>query len=153
MRSSRIALVVGLIGSITAALAYSFLQTDHPDAAITSVESTSESLDGTSTESAGTSAMRVSIDPETGGLVQSPATLSKVDDELQESLSRSTEGLVQVHHPDGSVSVNLQGRFQSASMARIDSSGKLHTTCVDNHGAANAFCDGKHDQNPVAEER
>ena len=98
--------------------------------------------------------MRVSIDPETGELAPGHVPVGKAEDaDLQESLNRSSEGLVEVHHPDGSVSVDLQGRFHNASMARIDSTGKLQTTCVDSQDAAHAFCDGKHVPKPVAEER
>ena len=101
----------------------------------------------------GAAAMRASIDPETGTLVQEYVPASKADSpELQNMLSQSTEGLVEVHHPDGTVSVNLQGRFHSASVARIDSSGKLHTTCVDNAAAAHA-CLSEHTAPQAAEVR
>jgi hypothetical protein len=103
----------------------------------------------TSEGTPGTAALRATIDPETGSLVQGHQPTLKADPELQEILSRSTEGLVPVQHPDGSVSVNLQGRFQSASMARIDSTGKLHTTCVDTPQAAEAAC--RHE--PVAKDQ
>ena len=101
----------------------------------------------------GAAAMRASIDPETGTLVQGHVPSSKaVSPELHNMLSRSTEGLVEVHHADGRVSVNLQGRFQNAAMARIDSNGKLHTTCVENSEAAHA-CQGDHPAPQAAEVR
>jgi len=48
----------------------------------------------------GTAAMRVAIDPDTGLLVPALNSPQKaVDAELSEMLSRSSEGLVEVHHP------------------------------------------------------
>jgi len=91
--------------------------------------------------------MRAFLDPETGELIQGHLPPSKADSqEIQEALSRSTDGLVTVEHPDGSMSVHLQGRFQNASVARIDSSGKLHLSCVDSPEAADGRC--QHAQPP-----
>jgi len=142
MRAWRIALGVGLLGLTTAALVFSFWQADDPATEITAIDSTP-----------GAAAMRISIDPETGALVPGKVPVAKLDAELEEALSRSGEGLVEVHHPDGSVSIDLQGRFQNASMARIDSSGKLHTTCVNSADAAHAFCNGEHAGKQEAEEQ
>jgi hypothetical protein len=151
MRSSRNALRIGLLGVITVALVVSLAHNNRP-AADRSAAASAPAL--SSGASVGEAAMRVSIDPETGALVPDHVPVSKADGDLEESLSRSTDGLIEVHHPDGSVSVDLQGRFQNASMARIDSSGKLHTTCVDHADAAQGFCDGKHAaKKPVAEEQ
>ena len=46
-----------------------------------------------------------------------------VDARLRESLSRSDEGLTAVRHPAGHVGVNLEGRFMSMSLARVDADG------------------------------
>jgi len=147
MRSSRTAIVVGLIAVITAALVYSI-----PRPGDASLEDTG-SVEALHT-SPGSAAMRVSIDPETGELVHGQVPAGKPEDaQLQEALSRSDEGLVEVHHADGSVSIDLQGRFQNASIARIDSTGKLHTTCVDSPEAVHAFCNGQHAPKPSLEVR
>ena len=45
--------------------------------------------------------------------------------ELQNAMSRSAEGLIETVHPDGSVSIDLQGRFQSVSVARLDEKGRV----------------------------
>jgi len=42
---------------------------------------------------------------------------------LKPMLNQSTEGLVQVQHADGSVSMDLQGRFQNVAVARINQDG------------------------------
>ncbi|HKO62943.1 MAG TPA: hypothetical protein VJV03_17420 [Pyrinomonadaceae bacterium] len=57
---------------------------------------------------------------------------------LKDVINQSTEGLAEVHHSDGSVSVNLEDRFQSVTVAR-DSNGRLSQSCVDNPQAAGAF--------------
>jgi hypothetical protein len=57
---------------------------------------------------------------------------------LKEMINQSTEGLAEVQHSDGSVSVNLEDRFQSVTVAK-DSNGRLSQSCVDNPQAAGAF--------------
>ena len=57
---------------------------------------------------------------------------------LKDMIDQSTEGLAEVHHNDGSVSVNLEDRFQSVTVAR-DDNGRLSQSCVDNPQAAGAF--------------
>lgn len=76
-------------------------------------------------------ALRVQLDPETGEIV--PVTgLDKAEFERQveQRLNRSDAGLQPVHHADGSVSMDLEGHFQSLSIATTDSAGNLHTDCV-----------------------
>jgi hypothetical protein len=46
---------------------------------------------------------------------------------------------VQEQNPDGSVSVDLQGRFQNVILAKQNADGSLDQTCVDNAAAASAF--------------
>jgi hypothetical protein len=54
-------------------------------------------------------------------------------------VNQSTEGLEQVHHEDGSVSMDLKGRFQNVTVARINKDGTVSESCVDNPQAAGAF--------------
>ncbi len=75
--------------------------------------------------------MRVQVDPETGTLV--PVTgleKAELDRQMKQYLSRDTKDLPQTHHADGGVSVDLQGRFQSLSVATTDSLGNVRTGCV-----------------------
>ena len=58
---------------------------------------------------------------------------------LRNALSRSSEGLVFQRAPDGSVSVDLQGRFQNVSVARIDDDGEIRTGCVTSHESLAEF--------------
>jgi hypothetical protein len=53
--------------------------------------------------------------------------------------NQSTDGLVQVQHADGTVSVDLQGRFQNVTLARKNDDGSVSQACVDNSQAAGAF--------------
>jgi hypothetical protein len=58
---------------------------------------------------------------------------------LRNALSRSTEGLVTTRAPDGHVSVDLQGRFQSVSVARIGADGEIEVACTQTHESLAAF--------------
>jgi len=77
--------------------------------------------------------MRAYLDPETGELVVGvlPASEIELDADTQNALRRDTEGLKIVQHADGSVSMDLDGRFQNVSVARIDENGVV-TVCDDN---------------------
>jgi hypothetical protein len=92
----------------------------------------------------GHAGMRVSIEPETGELVVPASQPQKAQElELQEMLSRSSLGLHEEALPDGGVKVNLQGRFQNASIAVIDGQGNLHTSCVETPEDAQAARQGR----------
>jgi hypothetical protein len=73
-------------------------------------------------------------------LQQGPLTQDQAQ-QLAEALkdNQSTDGLVQVQNPDGSVSIDLQGRFQNVTMARKNDDGSVSQACVDNPKAASAF--------------
>ncbi len=68
-----------------------------------------------------------------------PQEAEKLAAGLKPMLNQSTEGLVEVQHPDGSVSVDLEGRFQNVTVARINKDGSVSQSCVDNPRAAGAF--------------
>ena len=98
----------------------------------------------------GTADLRVAVDPETGELGLAPASDNLASDKLasedqtsvdpakalSSSLSRSTDGLVVQRMPNGARRVHLQGRFQSASVVRIDENGELDFNCVESSEAA-----------------
>ncbi len=63
----------------------------------------------------------------------------KLADGLKGMLNKSSEGLVEEHNADGSVEMDLQGRFQSVTVARINKDGSVTQSCVDNPRAAGAF--------------
>ena len=61
--------------------------------------------------------------------------------------NKSTEGLVEVQHEDGTVSVDLQGRFQNVMVAKKNDDGSVTTACVDTPEAARSF---QNDETPAA---
>ena len=76
--------------------------------------------------------MVVGIDPETGELgMPTPEQLRALSESPQYQVDHSAAGLLEVHHPDGSVSVDLQGRFQEYATVRVGPDGKLIFRCVD----------------------
>lgn len=82
----------------------------------------------------------VQLDSQTGDMKPlTPQEAEKLAAGLKPMLNQSTEGLVQVHHADGSVSMDLQGRFQNVTVARMNADGSVTESCVDNPRAAGAF--------------
>jgi len=57
--------------------------------------------------------------------------------------NKSTDGLVQVEHADGTVEMDLQGRFQNVMIAKKNDDGSVSQACVDTPEAANAFLQSK----------
>lgn len=82
----------------------------------------------------------VQVDSQTGQIKPlSPEEAQKLAAGLKQAINQSTEGLVQTQHPDGSVSVDLEGRFQNVAVARINEDGSVSEGCVDNTKAAGEF--------------
>lgn len=75
--------------------------------------------------------MVIGIDPETGQLGMPTRDQMKELSELeQRRIEVSPSELVEVHHPDGSVSIDLQGQFQEFTTVRTGTDGKLIFDCV-----------------------
>jgi hypothetical protein len=53
--------------------------------------------------------------------------------------NKSTAGLVEVQHADGTVSMDLQGRFQNVTVAKKNDDGSVSAACVDTPEAARSF--------------
>ena len=53
--------------------------------------------------------------------------------------NRATDGLVQERHKDGTVAVDLRGRFQNVTLARRNDDGTVSAACVDTTEAAGSF--------------
>jgi hypothetical protein len=83
-----------------------------------------------------------------GPLTQEQA--QQIADALKDN--KSTDGLVQVQNSDGSVSMDLQGRFQNAILARKNDDGSVSEVCVDNPEAAAAFLQSKASPKPSESE-
>ena len=56
--------------------------------------------------------------------------------------NKATDGLVEEKHADGTVTVDLQGRFRNVVMARKNDDGSVSAACVDAPEAAAAFLTG-----------
>jgi hypothetical protein len=52
---------------------------------------------------------------------------------LRNALSRSARGLEVIRHDDGTLTVDLQGRFHSISAARLGADGRIETICTTRH--------------------
>jgi hypothetical protein len=82
----------------------------------------------------------VKVDGQTGEIKPlTPQEAEKLAEGLKPMLNKSSKGLVEIQHSDGSVSMDLQGRFQNVTVARINKDGTTTTSCVDNPRAAGAF--------------
>ena len=82
----------------------------------------------------------IQVDPQTGKIKPlTPEEAQQLGDGLKTMLNRSTEGLEEVHNADGSVSVDLKGRFQNVMLARTSEDGAVERTCVDEPKAAAEF--------------
>ena len=112
-------------------------------AVLMAIPAWSQSKSPAKTEKIGTAkvaGMQVAIDPHTGRLRQpTPEERQALARALGRTLNRSTEGLRTIVHPNGMKSVDLQGRFQSTSVATIDSTGKVKYRCLTNPAEAKAF--------------
>lgn len=103
-------------------------------------------VDKTTSASAVSGATNLQVDPQDAALhtqnVQddrTPEEAARLAAGLSQVIDQSTEGLVEIQHADGSVSMNLEDHFQNVTVARIDQRGNLAQSCVDNPQAAGAF--------------
>jgi hypothetical protein len=67
------------------------------------------------------------------------AGIRAITQSLESSLSRSSDGLTTVPVRGGGERVDLQGRFQSAAVAKVGPDGRVVTDCVDTVEDADAF--------------
>lgn len=82
----------------------------------------------------------VQVNAQTGQIKPlSPQEAQQLAEGLRGMLNRSSEGLVPVREADGSLSMDLQGRFQNVTVARINEDGTVSESCVDNPEAAANF--------------
>jgi hypothetical protein len=84
---------------------------------------------------------RLTIDPATGEFTDEPAPIDVKDlpASLQNALSTSDEGLVETQGVNGGVILQLDGRFQSTSVARVGTDGTVEAPCLTNEGELEAF--------------
>lgn len=63
--------------------------------------------------------------------------------------NRTSDGLVQEKHEDGTVAVDLQGRFQNVTLAKRNDDGSVSAACVDTPESAGAFLSGAQETETV----
>jgi hypothetical protein len=87
------------------------------------------------------------VNPQT--LQQAPLTQEQ-SQQLADQLegNKTTDGLVQEKHDDGTVSIDLQGRFQNVTLAKRNDDGSVSAACVDTPEAAGAFLNSR-EQTPT----
>jgi NADH dehydrogenase FAD-containing subunit len=82
----------------------------------------------------------VAIDRQTGKLRPPTADEARqLGAALKNYLNRSGQGLTVKTHPNGVQSVDLQGRFQSVSLAKVNADGSTSEKCVTNMQEAQDF--------------
>jgi hypothetical protein len=82
----------------------------------------------------------VAVDPQTGKLrPPTPEEARQLGMALKNYLNRSSQGLTVKTHPNGAQSVDLQGRFQSVSLAKINPDGSASEKCVTSMQEAEQF--------------
>jgi 3-isopropylmalate dehydratase small subunit len=82
----------------------------------------------------------VQVDPQTGQIQKlTPEETQRMAAGLKKMINQSSDGLVQVQLADGTVSMDMEDRFQNVPVARINKDGSLSQSCVDNPKAAGEF--------------
>lgn len=82
----------------------------------------------------------IHIDTQSGEIKPlTPEEAQRLANDLAPMLDNGTDGLTQVKHADGSVSMDLEGRFQNVTVARVTEDGAIEQSCVDNPRAAAKF--------------
>lgn len=127
LRTAAAIIVVTATGYLTLTLTDRPEEARKPDPNVTSVSADASPP--------GTAAMRAYINPETGKLEVGvpPAAMAgeqALDAHTQNALRRDTAGLVETRHPNGAVSIDLQGRFRSVSVLRKGENGDV-VVCTD----------------------
>ena len=84
----------------------------------------------TTTETRLASAARVARDPVTGQLVAPDYAAPVTLDEMQAAARREAEGLITIHNPDGSETINHEGRFADQVVVRVGPDGRPVFICT-----------------------
>jgi hypothetical protein len=89
-------------------------------------------------------AQNAAIDPATGRLRGiTPEEARVLIESVSRELSQSGDGLTLVYHPNGMVSIDLEDRFQTAALVRVEPDGTLRAQCVSTVEEAERFLKGQ----------
>jgi len=95
---------------------------------------------------------KVAIDRKTGKLRQpTPEESRALGAALKNLVNRSGEGLTVVERSNGTKSVDLKGRFQSATVVTRNADGSMSEKCVQNEAAAKAAIENRKATRSTAE--
>jgi hypothetical protein len=96
----------------------------------------------------------LTVDPETG-MLGLPAQLHRAltIPEMQALARAESEGLVTIHNPDGSETLNHQGRFADRVVVRMGPDGKKVMECIQGEGQLARALHGTPVPAPTAEEK
>ena len=86
--------------------------------------------------------MLVGVDPETGslGMPERGLSVPLTIEELQAQVRHEAEGLTTVRHPDGSESIEHEGRFVDYMVLRVGPDGTPYFVCAHGeHGVQHAL--------------
>jgi hypothetical protein len=99
--------------------------------------------------------MLVGIDPETGLLgMPSPEQVLQLSPSEKTGLLHTDAGLTPVRLPDGTLKLDLQGRYMEYSVVRLDAQGRPRSGCIDDVRAlARWLGTGESAPVPVLEEK
>lgn len=98
--------------------------------------------------------MVAAIDPETGTLgPPSPDQAHAIASAQRLSLSRTPDGLVEIHRADGAVGIDLQGRFRDYAVVRMGPDGKPVLGCLHPDGRVTPAALDSISAPPALEER
>jgi type II secretory pathway pseudopilin PulG len=68
-----------------------------------------------------------------------PEEAKRLAEGIKQLVNQSTDGLVEVHHANGGVSMDLQGHFQNVMLAKKEADGSVSHACVNDLESAAAF--------------
>ena len=106
----------------------------------TAIQTTAKAVPGRTYVTRRVAGQDIQIDTQTGDIKPlTPQEAQQLANGLAPMLDNSTDGLVQVRHADGSVSMDLQGRFQNVAVVKVNTDGTTEQGCVDNPRAAAKF--------------
>ncbi len=98
--------------------------------------------------------MILAVDPETGqlGLPSSSLQRALTTEEMQALARAEAQGLATVRNPDGSETLNHEGRFADHSIVRVGRDGKPVVQCVNGEGQREHALHSAQTVKPAAEE-
>jgi hypothetical protein len=144
LRAGLFACALLVAGVATAVATYASRNAERPKAG---AAASTQSADPYVTVEVGGRKVRVNAQAlQQGPLAQSEA--QAIADQLEGN--KATEGLVQEKHEDGTVAVDLQGRFQNVTLAKRNDDGSVSAACVDTPEAAGTFLRGGQQTETVA---